>query len=97
LGVLEKCTLGVKYKGKSHPLRFLVIKTKPRTEMVLGIKSIKTLNLAVLEAINESKCDLVTEFKNLFKGIERIKTVDIKLKQNYETIVTPCEKSLSAL
>ncbi|XP_018366780.1 PREDICTED: uncharacterized protein K02A2.6-like [Trachymyrmex cornetzi] len=95
LDVVGKCILKVKHRGENHSLQFLVIKTKPVAQIVLGIKTIKALNLAVLvNTINESKLDPLKEFKDIFKGIGRIKIepVDIKLKQNYETVIVPCRK-----
>jgi hypothetical protein len=95
INVVGKCMLELKHRGKNHILQFLVVKTKPGAQIVLGIKTIKALNLAVLiDTINENKLDPLIEFKDVFKGIGRIKMepVDIKLKQNYETVIIPCRK-----
>ncbi|XP_018372980.1 PREDICTED: uncharacterized protein LOC108767548 [Trachymyrmex cornetzi] len=65
LDVVGKCILKVKHRGENHSLQFLVIKTKPVAQIVLGIKTSKALNLAVLvNTINEKRVTEPTEYVN---------------------------------
>ncbi|KAK9746375.1 hypothetical protein QE152_g6141 [Popillia japonica] len=85
----------VLYKSVS----FVVIETDSKSVPVLGINSIKTLNLLKRveqrQIINEISCEnVVSKYDNVFKGIGKITTepCQFKVKQNYQAEIVPCRK-----
>lgn len=94
LNVAGTCNLTCNHKNENYNLEFFVIKDK--VQSILGLKACKELQLIQKIDLIESQSNknLLTNYQNVFKGIESInvKPVHIHLTDNVNPVVHPPRK-----
>lgn len=95
LQVFGSLKLLCQINDKNYELVFVVLQTNENAAPIVGIKTIKELDLLKLQQINAiTKESVLANYKHLFNGIGKIKNYkcDFKLKENYTPVVTAIRK-----
>lgn len=100
LNVVGYCMLEILLQNKICELEFVIIKVNEGAKPVLGIKTIKDLNLLIKPSnvdslqLLQTKEQIINDNGDIFKGVGKIKIppCDITLKTNYVPAVAACRK-----
>lgn len=97
IDVVGKCDLSILYNNDVYKIECVIVKTSESSVPVLGLSSIKNLNILMKVDIVNNKNDykeLTANYTDLFIGIGKIKdyVCDFKLKDDYEPVVASCRK-----
>lgn len=89
--VLGKCVVNLQLRGKTYPVRFVVVPGSAPT--ILGKNACEKLDLVKrIYTLNQSrKHDMLTEYKDVFEGLGCLPgEVSIKIQPNAEPVIEAC-------